>query len=417
MIVLSLAANALLATLLFKPTHSSAPSEVAAPPKPAPATQKAATAAVTTSGTAETPTQPLLPSGFHWGHLESSDYKEYIARLRAFGVPERTIRDIIMAEVSKMYRPKFAALRPPRKADNPNFWEDRYGYSPTRQTKEQLEQTRALSKEQKELVKALLGSDVYDQIASDSGQPDWTSRMFGSSVSDEVREKFSDLQQKYYEARQDLQSPMSGYYDPETQTDLKKLERKFYEDMAAFLTPEQIQMYQMRQSDIASRMRYEMGAFAPSEEEYRAIFAYKQGMEDVNALNRYDPESRPSPEQMKAASEQRKALEETLAKALTPERMKEMKLLEDYGYRNLVEAGFGMDTIVQMDAMKKQAELASAKLRGDRSLSSEDRNAAMQEIRTSAEKALTEMLGERRAKAYSRNGGYWMRNLAPRSTP
>src|SRR5262245_47599071 len=30
---------------------------------------------------------------FSWGQLESEDYTNYIAALRAFGVPERTVRD------------------------------------------------------------------------------------------------------------------------------------------------------------------------------------------------------------------------------------------------------------------------------------------------------------------------------------
>jgi hypothetical protein len=87
--------------------------------------------------------------------LESEDYKEYIARLRSFGVPEKIIRDVIMADVQKLYRPRFAALRPPKKPANPNFWETRnQGFYPNRdQTKEQREQTRALQKEQAELIK------------------------------------------------------------------------------------------------------------------------------------------------------------------------------------------------------------------------------------------------------------------------
>ena len=37
-----------------------------------------------------------------WRQLESSDYRQYIANLRAVGCPEKTIRDIIVAEVGEM---------------------------------------------------------------------------------------------------------------------------------------------------------------------------------------------------------------------------------------------------------------------------------------------------------------------------
>ena len=42
-------------------------------------------------------------SAFHWGQLESSDYREYIANLRAIGCPEATVRDIIFADVRSYF--------------------------------------------------------------------------------------------------------------------------------------------------------------------------------------------------------------------------------------------------------------------------------------------------------------------------
>src|SRR5262245_45431219 len=38
---------------------------------------------------------------FHWSDLESTDYHQYIANLRAIGCPEQTIRDIIIADINK----------------------------------------------------------------------------------------------------------------------------------------------------------------------------------------------------------------------------------------------------------------------------------------------------------------------------
>src|SRR5437868_620849 len=53
--------------------------------------------------------QPV-PVLFHWSLVESRDYRFYIANLRAIGCPEETIRDIIIAEVNRLYWPKLAAL-------------------------------------------------------------------------------------------------------------------------------------------------------------------------------------------------------------------------------------------------------------------------------------------------------------------
>lgn len=47
------------------------------------------------------PTAEVKP--FHWSQIESTDYRIYIANLRAIGCPEQTIRDIISADVDSLY--------------------------------------------------------------------------------------------------------------------------------------------------------------------------------------------------------------------------------------------------------------------------------------------------------------------------
>ena len=42
------------------------------------------------------------------------------------------------------------------------------------------------------------------------------------------------------------------------------------------LTPEQLLEYQLRNSDLASNLKYQIGAFEPTESEYHAIFQANQ---------------------------------------------------------------------------------------------------------------------------------------------
>jgi len=58
-------------------------------------------------------TTPSLAPGrtnFHWSQVESTDYLIYIRNLRAIGCPEETVRDIIVADVNKLFAPRYAAL-------------------------------------------------------------------------------------------------------------------------------------------------------------------------------------------------------------------------------------------------------------------------------------------------------------------
>lgn len=53
---------------------------------------------------ADAQTQP--EKKIQWKQLESSDYRKYIANLKAVGCPRQTIRDIIAADVDSLYAPR-----------------------------------------------------------------------------------------------------------------------------------------------------------------------------------------------------------------------------------------------------------------------------------------------------------------------
>ena len=67
-----------------------------------------------------------------------------------------------------------------------------------------------------------------------------------------------------------------------------------------------------------------------------------------------------------------------------------------------------------MASHRDEVQAAASKIRQDKTLSEEERKGALATIRVETEKELTGLLGERRTRAYSANGGNWLRNLSPR---
>ena len=127
-LVVSLVANVALGVWFVGRPRMVEPASAAAPvPSPVESTesqkasQEASSVESESSADVATPLPDAAPA-FHWSQLESTDYPEYIRKLRAFGVPEKTVRDIIFADVDKLYRPRFLALRPPP-TTRTNFWE------------------------------------------------------------------------------------------------------------------------------------------------------------------------------------------------------------------------------------------------------------------------------------------------------
>src|SRR5262245_29491094 len=88
-----------------RPAESSPSVGISAPvPAAAPAAAPREAAAPAVSAPPQEASKPKV----QWSSIESSDYKQYIANLRAINCPEQTIQDIIIADVNKLYEPKEA---------------------------------------------------------------------------------------------------------------------------------------------------------------------------------------------------------------------------------------------------------------------------------------------------------------------
>jgi hypothetical protein len=88
--------------------------------------------------------------------------------------------------------------------------------------------------------------------------------------------------------------------------------------------------------------------------------------------------------------------------------------MEQYDYRNLLESGASKESVFRVAEMRDEVEAAARKIRQDKTLSEEDRKAALAVMRAETEKELKDLLGDRRARGFTANNGYWIRNLSPR---
>jgi len=400
LLAVTLAANCVFAALLLRPSPgptSPSPSPAEGPvAAPAPAAKSVeARAPARAEASTSAPPAPAAPA-FNWASIESEDFKQYIQNLRDFGVPEPTIRDLIQAELAKLYRPKFRALRPP--ANPEKYWERNFGPYNAQSTA-QRQQEAALRKEQSELLRTLLG----DPPASTNSP---LARLF-PDASPEVLKQFSELQTKMSEKQQALRDKTGGYMDSSSMAERRKIEREFHDELAKLVSPEQLEYYKLRISEVARQMRDELRAFGPTEEEFKAIYRARQAEEAAR------PVASVTGAQVREAQIK---LDAALSESLGPERAKEYKILSGYEFNQLAESGIPRESLLRLAEMKSSAQQAAANLQKDTTLSAEQRTAALQAIRTETEKELATLLGERRAKAYPNNGGYWIQSLAP-ATP
>lgn len=387
---------------------------VAADAKPAPASATAAAPAGPAKRGSATGTEPapMAPAAraeaFNWRNVESEDYKKYIANLRAIGCPEETIKDIIIADVNKLYAPKLAALNRP--ATEYKYWEPQRNY-PVGMDKDKQRQMREIAKEKKALLQELLSVDSEEEARKLYGGTDYYERMSGF-LPKEKREGVRELVQKFSELEQDVYRKSDGRPDSEDSKELLKIRNERRAELAKLLTPQELLEYELRSSQTASQMRYDLTAFEPNEDEFRRIFKARAEFDNEFGPNYGGTQDA---EQQKKRAEAQRKVDEALKLELGPERYAEYKQASDYAYRELARVAtryeLPKETAKKVWAVKTAAEEQASKLRQDQSLSTEQRQAAAKAIQAETEKAVTEMLGERGYKSYVNSGGYWVRNV------
>lgn len=207
-----------------------------------------------------------------WHQVESADYKQYIANLRAIGCPEETIKDIILADVNKLFDARRKALKPP--GERFAYWKS--GAAATRgPDEERINQLQALAKEKRDLIKALLGVDITDpQDALLTMTSQFTEML--DFLPPDRQAQLLELEQRYAAKM----AKFSGQTNEAALASLRTLRAEKEAEMLQLLSPQEREMYELTTSRTASTMRNQLGDFNPTEQEFRDIYAARKKLDE-----------------------------------------------------------------------------------------------------------------------------------------
>jgi hypothetical protein len=212
-------------------------------------------------------TQPLLD----WSQVETPDYPTYIRNLRAIGVPEQTIRDIITADVRQEFASKRAEVLAPGYSES-RYWE-LFSDTPEART-ERMRQRRTVDDAMGDVLRELLGPDVI----LPSTENDWKLAELDLQLAflpPDKREATSGLLLRYADIDAHIKALADGHRPTEDPVELQRI-IDLYEvkraEFARLITPEEFEQLELTASWTADNLRRAMVRFEPSEEEFRAIF-------------------------------------------------------------------------------------------------------------------------------------------------
>ncbi|MCX6895818.1 MAG: hypothetical protein NTZ16_10045 [Verrucomicrobia bacterium] len=415
LLVISLALNLGLVAgigVILNKRSAPAPVAVAAAPVVAKTANAVSKAAVAPSGGTN-----LVGQKFDWRSVESEDYKKYIANLRAIGCPEATIRDIILADVNKMFADRKQALKKP--VEKFKFWET--GVKSMAKMmggaldEEAIKQRQALAAEKRAIIKELLGIEPDEK-------PDL---MAGFNPFDTMLDFLpADKQTKLMELMQTMQAKQmkalgDGAPDADGMKNMQKAQKEMEDEIAKILTPSEFEDYQLRLSQTAMMLRMQLGGFSPTEQEFRDIFKYQKAFDDQYSMFDAGTDDKAEQDKRKAAQTE---LDTQIKATLGDQRYADYQREKDFEYQSIAKIaekqGLPKEAGVKIYDMKAVAQEQAKAIRNDKTLTGEQRQTALAGIRAETEKAMQETLGEKGYNAYKKNA-YWLNTIyvEPKAAP
>jgi hypothetical protein len=386
LLVLSLAGNAALVFFALR----SAPTGVQ------PAAAVAASTQITgvASATPAKPTQAVAPTAAGstftpalWQNLKpGSDLHDLVANLRAAGFPPAVVRAVVNQMIAER-------LSSPGMDDLP-FWKKNFNNPAYRAAQEQMNTDR------RNLLAELLGPDARPSATMD---PVSRERRYGS-LSDDKVDQIETINRDFSEMRMKLLADRKPGDAQNTIAVQAGMEQELQKELAAALTPAELEQYEMRSSQSANRVMSNLKGLDVNEAEYTALFRAQKAYDAVDPLRTGGM----TPDTMVLRAAAQEELNEQARAVLTDDRFYEYLKSADSNYARAAQftASYPAITpaatyeLAQIERNYQAAMMAGAR-NGAGGAPSAERMAQLTTARKDYQDKITALLGPETAAAYT----------------
>ncbi|MBX3746120.1 MAG: hypothetical protein KF833_12515 [Verrucomicrobiae bacterium] len=344
-----------------------------------------------------------------WRSIESEDYATYVANLRRIGCPEPTIRDILLADIDQLFAARRRALNPP--PSDWAFWKhpDDAERDPAVIEEQEARQRElaALERERRRMIAELLGPSAARAEVADRKERLLQNRSLQFLPPDK-REAVAEALARW-------QHSVSGGPLPDddaaARESIASAHRLLEDQLAALLTPEERDEYEMRASPVAEQLRERLRGFGASREEFEALFRLERETErDIAALLASgDPQAE---DRILAA---RIELEEQTRDILGEDRFPDYQRVQDGDYQVLYSLALlhqvPPNVATEVWEMRHTVQDHADQIRANPLLTVEQKQLALEAIRLETQAAIVDVLGQPLLEAYQRQGGDWLADL------
>jgi hypothetical protein len=342
---------------------------------------------------------------FHWRRIESEDYAQYVANLRGIGCPEKTICDIVTADVEKAYTIKRTVAPFPG-----GFWSSGTRRAAATQVQEARE--RALEAEKGALLQRVLGPDCsgeWNEQADDLVEQALMRFVIGPVSDGTVQKVFTTIKQGE-ELVKEIRNRANGIMLPEDEAALAKVSGQSLEELKRLLTPEQLEEFAAR-GEAIGMMDHGMEYFQTTATELRQIahiHAAVFWLGDGKGFNLFDHQEE--------SPVQDKEFETRLRAYLGEKRFAEYQRAKDPVFQGVVDLtepnSLSASAAAKVYDIKQLADAGRQTLAADGSVAGPEREAQLRQIQDTTRLAVQGVLGEKAFAAYLQQGnGRWVTNF------
>ncbi len=343
------------------------------------------------------PQSPRMLVAASLAALDPTQLGSYAADLRAAGFPAHLVRALINAEINERFKAREEAVKAKRVPIE--YWEADNYYDRNTDTLENRLARLDLRREKEALRKQLLGEDPP--------KPDDT-----NPIPLAKRETLRRITEDYDAMIQQAQADARGFTLASDREKLDYLRKEKDMELRALLTPEEFRAFELRNSDSARNLRWQLGGFKPTEAEFAVIHSLRSQNPDLtrdsdNHYTQADGERRQAAE---------KAFKETLRLQLGPERYADYVRGQDYSYNQLAQLGKRLDVpVTTLNAIYEQKNVipaAALVIAKDLSLDVATRRANLKQLAEETRRQIIAALGKEGGEAYTKRGDLnWLNNL------
>lgn len=370
--------------------------------RPAPALPSTASAPVVTAASSDsgntllqTNTTLVFTNTFHWGELEANDYREFIRRLRGIGCPEQTIRDLVIADLDKMFASKVQGIYPLRK--DLHYWEsEEEELANNYDQRIWQRKLREIEQEKAKILRDLLGVDLAAERQRVKGESDKLERRLSflteqrrsevRQVLDASEDRINAVLEKSWETG----VPLSA----EDRAKLKDFREEKELALGKILTPEERERFDLWMSPTAESLRHDFYGLGASEDDFKAVYQLRKEFDSVWTREDIDTSNE---EMMKAWGGALIQLENQIKDVLGEDKFSMYQRGQDTRFHelNATASRFGLSREAAAEAYEylRLAQQEKDRVLAAGSFTAEQQAGILRQIDSETERALTELLG------------------------